>query len=217
MNVPEPVDLVIDARYVVPVEPAGTLVDHALVVDAQHEDARELLHRRCRAVVEERDRAVRLAPSIVLPGEPRSSAHGEIALLASQAPAHTPVAPRDLVDRVPVARRDHVVPVRLQLDQEIRSDVPQQALRALERGIFGALQIKLDQPNPREVLVRDHGSETGTRLNGQILVGERALEPGDVLRLGDTLLVYAPAPPTSGIAEPEFRLNTPPLMNVPPV
>src|SRR5256886_9545217 len=54
------------------------------------------------------------------------------------------------------------------------------------------------------VLVRDHGSETGTRLNGQILVGERALEPGDVLRLGDTLLVYAPAPPTSGIAEPEL-------------
>src|SRR5438093_9424231 len=43
-----------------------------------------------------------------------------------------------------------------------------------------------------KVLVRDHGSETGTRLNGQILVGERALEPGDVLRLGDTLLVYAP-------------------------
>src|SRR6059058_2361128 len=55
-----------------------------------------------------------------------------------------------------------------------------------------------------KVLVRDHGSETGTRLNGQILVGERALEPGDVLRLGDTLLVYAPAPPTSGIAEPEL-------------
>ena len=55
-----------------------------------------------------------------------------------------------------------------------------------------------------KVLVRDHGSETGTRLNGQILVGERALEPGDVLRLGDTLLVYAPAPPTTGIAEPEL-------------
>ena len=55
-----------------------------------------------------------------------------------------------------------------------------------------------------KVLVRDHGSETGTRLNGQILVGERALEPGDVLRLGETLLVYAPAPPTTGIAEPEL-------------
>jgi 5-methylthioadenosine/S-adenosylhomocysteine deaminase len=34
MNEPKPVDLVIDARYIVPIEPAGTLVDHALVVDA---------------------------------------------------------------------------------------------------------------------------------------------------------------------------------------
>src|SRR5256885_8224005 len=42
------------------------------------------------------------------------------------------------------------------------------------------------------VLIHDLGSETGTRLNGQLLMGERALEPGDVLRLGDTLLVYAP-------------------------
>src|SRR5437773_644135 len=33
MNPPRPVDLVIDARYIVPVEPAETLVDHALVVD----------------------------------------------------------------------------------------------------------------------------------------------------------------------------------------
>src|SRR5437763_11717925 len=55
-----------------------------------------------------------------------------------------------------------------------------------------------------KVLVRDHGSENGTRLNGQVLLGERALEPGDVLRLGDTLLVYAPAPPVTGIAEPEL-------------
>src|SRR5229473_1940228 len=51
------------------------------------------------------------------------------------------------------------------------------------------------------VLIRDLGSEIGTRLNGQLLVGERALEPGDVLRLGDTLLVYAPASPSSVIAE----------------
>ena len=33
MEPPKSVDLVIDARYIVPVEPAGTLVDHALVVD----------------------------------------------------------------------------------------------------------------------------------------------------------------------------------------
>jgi DNA-binding NtrC family response regulator len=54
------------------------------------------------------------------------------------------------------------------------------------------------------VLIRDLGSENGTRLNGQLLVGERALDPGDVLRLGDTLLVYAPAPPSAGLAEPEL-------------
>jgi len=54
------------------------------------------------------------------------------------------------------------------------------------------------------VLIRDLGSETGTRLNGQVLGGERALEAGDVLRLGDTLLVYAPSVPGTGIAEPEL-------------
>ena len=54
------------------------------------------------------------------------------------------------------------------------------------------------------VLIRDLGSEIGTRLNGQLLVGERALEPGDVLRLGDTLLVYAPSSPSSAMAEPEL-------------
>jgi DNA-binding NtrC family response regulator len=54
------------------------------------------------------------------------------------------------------------------------------------------------------VLVCDLGSEIGTRLNGQVLVGERTLEPGDVLRLGDTLLVYAPSAPSSVIAEPEL-------------
>jgi len=54
------------------------------------------------------------------------------------------------------------------------------------------------------VLVRDLGSALGTRLNGQVLVGERALEPGDVLRLGDTLLVYVPSSPASVIPEPEL-------------
>ena len=55
-----------------------------------------------------------------------------------------------------------------------------------------------------KVLVRDLGSETGTRLNGHVLGGERALEAGDVLRLGDTLLVYALSVPGGGIAEPEL-------------
>ena len=33
MHTPKPVDLVIDARYIVPIEPAGTLVDYSLVID----------------------------------------------------------------------------------------------------------------------------------------------------------------------------------------
>jgi DNA-binding NtrC family response regulator len=41
--------------------------------------------------------------------------------------------------------------------------------------------------------VRDLASAGGTRLNGAALLGKRSLDAGDVLRLGDTLLVYAPA------------------------
>jgi DNA-binding NtrC family response regulator len=40
------------------------------------------------------------------------------------------------------------------------------------------------------VVVRDVGSAHGTRLNGETLFGERCLEPGDVLRIGDTILIY---------------------------
>src|SRR6476660_8109624 len=34
MNTPRAVDLRIDARWIIPVEPAGTLTDHALIVDS---------------------------------------------------------------------------------------------------------------------------------------------------------------------------------------
>ena len=51
-------------------------------------------------------------------------------------------------------------------------------------------EVRLEQGRP---FVRDLDSGCGTRVNGAALVGRRALEPGDVLRLGDTLLVYAPA------------------------
>ena len=53
-------------------------------------------------------------------------------------------------------------------------------------------------------ILRDLGSVHGTRLNGELLVGERALHPGDVLRLGDTLLVFAPAAEASDTIEPEL-------------
>ena len=40
-------------------------------------------------------------------------------------------------------------------------------------------------------VVRDLGSAAGTGLNGEPLTGTRALAQGDVLRMGDTLVVYA--------------------------
>ena len=43
----------------------------------------------------------------------------------------------------------------------------------------------------RTAVVRDLGSEAGTRLNGQPLHGAHPLAQGDVLRMGDTLLVYS--------------------------
>ena len=52
------------------------------------------------------------------------------------------------------------------------------------------LQIRMEAGRP---FARDLASAGGTRLNGEALFGERALDPGDVLRLGDTLFVYAPA------------------------
>ena len=42
--------------------------------------------------------------------------------------------------------------------------------------------------------VRDLGSGGETRVNGEVLTGSRTLADGDVLRLGDTLFVFAPAP-----------------------
>src|SRR5207247_8260725 len=87
-----------------------------LAVEAQDEDACELLDRRGCAVVEERDRAVGLASRIVLPRELRSGAHGEAALLPAEAPEHLLRLAVDLVERVRVARRDEEVAVRLDVD-----------------------------------------------------------------------------------------------------
>ncbi|MFL5312292.1 MAG: sigma 54-interacting transcriptional regulator [Myxococcales bacterium] len=53
--------------------------------------------------------------------------------------------------------------------------------------------------------VRDLASGGGTRLNGDALIGERGLDAGDVLRLGDTLFVYAPAAAVT-LAEPVSEL-----------
>jgi DNA-binding NtrC family response regulator len=49
-------------------------------------------------------------------------------------------------------------------------------------------EVRLEAGRP---VVRDLRSGRGTLLNGHALLGPRALDPGDVIRLGDTLLVYA--------------------------
>jgi len=54
------------------------------------------------------------------------------------------------------------------------------------------------------VLLRDLDSASGTRLNGQLIAGQRELTPGDVLRLGDTLLVYALSAPGGPALEHEL-------------
>jgi DNA-binding NtrC family response regulator len=69
-------------------------------------------------------------------------------------------------------------------------------------------------------VVRDLGSEAGTGLNGQPLRGTHALEQGDVLRMSDTLLVYARSESGEGedelstIAEPELTGSSPSIAAV---
>ena len=53
----------------------------------------------------------------MLPREPRSAAHREIASFAAQPPDDRPGAPVDLVDRVGVSRRDEQIAVSAELDR----------------------------------------------------------------------------------------------------
>ena len=66
-----------------------------------------------------------------------------------------------------------------------------------------------------QVILHDLGSPAGTRLNGVAMRGEHGLAEGDVLRIGDTMLVYtsmdrAPAGREERVAaEPELTGATP--------
>ncbi|GAC1535095.1 MAG: hypothetical protein NVS2B9_00100 [Myxococcales bacterium] len=63
-------------------------------------------------------------------------------------------------------------------------------------------EIRIEGGRP---FVRDLASDGGTRVNGDALLGKRALNAGDVLRMGDTLLVYAPSAAVT-LAEPASEL-----------
>ena len=82
-------------------------------VDAQDENAGALLDLRFGSVVEERDRPVRTAPRVVLPGEPRPRPHREVALLATEPPDDRAIPLPDLVDGARVPGRDEERAVRL--------------------------------------------------------------------------------------------------------
>ena len=61
-------------------------------------------------------------------------------------------------------------------------------------------------PSPLGLSVVDLGSRNGTLINGVALVNRTNLEPGDVVRLGDTeLVVVAPSP--HGSVDPEAKLT----------
>jgi len=81
------------------------------LIDGERKPARLLSHRRSRLVVEQGDRAVGLAASIVLPGKACSRLHLKVAALAAQAPDHRSGLAVDLVDGMSVARTDEQVSV----------------------------------------------------------------------------------------------------------
>jgi DNA-binding NtrC family response regulator len=81
---------------------------------------------------------------------------------------------------------------------------PEQMLYCLFRHGAGHLLKDVVARVGERVLVRDLGSVHGSRLNGEVLTGERTLSRGDVLRLGDTLLIFAPAADNTEAAEPEL-------------
>jgi len=78
-------------------------------------------------------------------------------------------------------------------------------------------EIRLDGGG---AVVNDLGAAGGTHLNGAALGGSHALSEGDVLRLGDTLLVYTArqqgeaAAETPGAPEPELSGCTPSIESV---
>ena len=73
-------------------------------------------------------------------------------------------------------------------------------------------EVRLDGD---QAVVSDLGAAGGIRLNGQALAGSHALAEGDVLRVGDTLLLYtarpegAPSSEPRRSAEPELTGTTP--------
>jgi predicted component of type VI protein secretion system len=117
-----------------------------------------------------------------------------------------------------VFRRDdaqviHPLPAggRLTMGREVACDLSFASDAEVSR-----LHAELERVGGHWVLA-DHGLSTnGTYLNGERLIGERALRDGDVLRLGATELLYrspgeAPASPTRPAAGPSAAQSLTPM------
>lgn len=76
---PMPVDLRLDARWVIPVEPAGALADHTVLIDG------ERIVAVCPTAIAERDftarESVSLATHVLMPGLVNAHTHGAMSLL----------------------------------------------------------------------------------------------------------------------------------------
>src|SRR5665213_2878161 len=79
------------------------------VIESEYEPAGLALLGRCRAVVEERDRAVGLSAAVVLPVELDAGSELVVARLPAKLPFNLAARAIDAVDRPGVARRDKQV------------------------------------------------------------------------------------------------------------
>ena len=142
MHTPKPVDLIIDARYIVPIEPAGTLVDYALVVD----DGRIVALAPSASASVERDYVARarvaLPTHLLIPGLVNAHTHAAMVLL------------RGIADDVPLKPwlEDHIWPRegRHVSPEFVADGTLHAAAEMLKGGITCASDIKM-------MMMSDHG------------------------------------------------------------
>src|SRR5207249_507910 len=90
-------------------------------------------------VVEERERAVRLAPCIVLPCEPDAAAETEVASLSAQPPDDPAGSPAHLVDGMRVPGREEEVSVVVHVDR-VEVEVVEHSRRIARRSVVRLAQ-----------------------------------------------------------------------------
>src|SRR5215210_1052115 len=121
---------------------------HRLHVKLQHQTSGLLIHIHA-AVIEDGYGAIRLAPSVVLPGPPAARIHLEVALLASQPPHHFAALAVDLVDRGGPAGGDEEVGVVVYV-YGVEVEVVEGPLGTLRRRAVGLLDVHMLQAVPLE-------------------------------------------------------------------